>query len=51
MEVTSLLGAFVLAGEQSFQLLLQVTGATVLFCSVERIHGWTIVFSEGTNEL
>src|SRR5262245_51989533 len=41
---------FVLAGEQSFQLLLQITGAPVLFCSLECIHGWAVILSERINE-
>lgn len=51
MEVESLLGLFVLAVEQSFQLFLQVAGATALFCSLERIHRWTVIFSKRGNEL
>ena len=43
--------AFVLAVEQNFQLLLQITGSTVLFRRFECIHGWPVVFSECINEL
>jgi hypothetical protein len=43
--------AFVLAVEQTFQFRLQITGSTVLFSSLERIHGWPIIFSECINEL
>ncbi len=41
-----LAGAFVLAVEQSFELLLQVAGFAVLFRSFECIHGWPVIFSE-----
>src|SRR6476661_8692444 len=42
--------AFVLAVEQNFQLLLQIAGLAVLFCSFECVHGWPVVFSEFIDE-
>ncbi len=45
-----LVRAFVLAGEQSFQFLLEISCATVLFRRVERIHGRPVVFSEFIHE-
>ena len=38
--------ALILAVEQVFQFLLQVSGAAVLFRGLEGIHGWTVVSPE-----
>src|SRR6185503_15415164 len=38
--------ALVLAMDQIFQLLLQIRGSAVLFCSLECIHRWPVVFPE-----
>jgi hypothetical protein len=43
--------AFILAVEQIFQLRQQITGPPILFRSFERIHGWSIIFSECVYEL
>ena len=43
--------ASVLAVEQIFQFLLQVSRSIILFCSFERIHGRSVVFSESRQEL
>src|SRR3954470_9257388 len=42
--------AFILAGKQLFQLSLQVSRSTVLFCGFECIHGRPVVFPEFINE-
>src|SRR5262249_48811500 len=46
-----LAGALVLTDEQSFQLFLQIRGATVLFSGLEGVHGRAVIFSEGSREL
>src|SRR5712671_2602678 len=45
-----LAGAFVLAVEQHFQLLLQVADLAVLFRGFEGIHGRPVIFSECIDE-
>jgi hypothetical protein len=42
--------AFVLTVEQTLQFRPQITGSIALFRSFERIHGWSIIFSECINE-
>ena len=51
MEVTSLRGLLFWLVNRASSSLLQITGSTVLFCSVGCIHGWTVIFSERINEL
>ena len=43
--------ALVVAVEQNFQLLLQITGSTVLLCGLECIHGRPVECFECINEL
>ena len=45
-----LVGAFVLAVEQRFQLILQISCSAFLFGSVERIHGRSVVVPERSQE-
>jgi hypothetical protein len=41
--------AFVLAAEQSFQFLLEITGSAVLLCGFESVHGRPVEFSKCIN--
>src|SRR6266481_7830730 len=45
-----LVRAFVLTGKQFFQLSLQVSCSTILFCGFECIHGRSVVFPEFIDE-
>ena len=41
--------AFVLAAEQSFQFLLEITASAVLLCGFESVHGRPVEFSKCIN--
>src|SRR5262245_49016178 len=45
-----LVRALILALEQSLQILLQITGSAALFGGFERIHGRSIMSTEGVKE-
>ena len=51
MEVASLRWLLFWLLNRFFQFLLQVSRSIILFCSFERIHGRSVVFSEGRQEL